>query len=48
MVNPKHQRIKDSITRAISDRVNHSQDRMVLAHLDRIATALEKIADKLK
>lgn len=29
----------------MGDRINHTGERLVIAHLDRIATALERIAD---
>lgn len=41
----RHDRIEDAITRAMGDRINHASEKLVIAHLDRIATALERIAD---
>lgn len=41
----RHSRIEDALTRAMGDRINHTGERLFIAHLDRIATALERIAD---
>ena len=46
MRSPSTERRYDAVTRAMADRINHTQEVLLLSHLDRIATALERLADK--